>query len=230
MGIKERQDREKQAVRQSILDAARDLFSIEGYRNVSIRKIAERIEYSPAAIYSYFAGKDDIYLALAEDGFRLLDEKVRSASHEGSPLDQVRAGWWAFYEFSKEQPAYFELLFVDRSVPKITEAWEGFEILKALLDGATEGLQQAVNAGELPSTLNPCAAMHVLWGSLTGPSVLGLCQRLAPGESADLLARDVLESVLAGFKSCCPITFSPRECFVENPGASVPVGVPVNEP
>ncbi len=230
MGIKERQDREKQAVRQSILDAARDLFAIEGYRNVSIRKIAERIEYSPAAIYSYFAGKDDIYLALAEDGFRLLDEKVKSARRDGSPLDQVRAGWWAFYEFSKEQPAYFELLFVDRSVPKITQAWEGFEILKAMLGDATEGLQRAVDAGQLPPTVNPCAAMHVLWGALVGPSVLGLCQRLAPGEDADQLARDVLESVVAGLKSGCAITFNPRECFVENPGASVPVGVPVNEP
>ena len=47
MGSKERQDRERQAVRQSILDAARDLFSIEGYRNVSIRKIAERAHPDP---------------------------------------------------------------------------------------------------------------------------------------------------------------------------------------
>jgi AcrR family transcriptional regulator len=52
MGIRERQDRERQAVRHAILEAARDLFVAEGYRNVSIRKIAERIEYSPAAIYS----------------------------------------------------------------------------------------------------------------------------------------------------------------------------------
>ncbi|MCC7032396.1 MAG: TetR/AcrR family transcriptional regulator [Acidobacteria bacterium] len=229
MGIKERQDRERQAVRQSILDAARDLFTSEGYRNVSIRKIAERIEYSPAAIYSYFAGKDDIYLALAEDGFRLLDSKVKSALGHGSPLDEVRAGWWAFYEFSKEQPAYFELMFVDRSVPAITEGWEGFEILQALLTNATEGLQRAVDAGELPPAVNPCAAMHVLWGALVGPSVLRLCQRLAPGEDADLLARDVLDSILTGLESGHPLTFHPRECCADGPVASA-VGVPVHEP
>jgi hypothetical protein len=50
MGIKERQERDREAVRRSILDAARELFVSEGYRNVSIRKIAEKIEYSPAAI------------------------------------------------------------------------------------------------------------------------------------------------------------------------------------
>ena len=72
MGIKERQERDRESVRRSILDAARELFVAEGYANVSIRKIAERIEYSPAAIYGYFPSKDDIFYALAEEGFRLL--------------------------------------------------------------------------------------------------------------------------------------------------------------
>jgi AcrR family transcriptional regulator len=224
MGTKERQDREKQAVRHAILDAARDLFTTEGYRNVSIRKIAERIEYSPAAIYSYFAGKDDIYLALAEDGFRRLDAKLKTAVRDGTPLQQVRAGWWAFYEFSKEQPAYFELMFVDRSVPQITEGWEGFEILQSLMADAADGLQRAVDSGELPRTLNPIAAMHVLWAALVGPSVLALCERLAPDEDRDLLARDVLEAVIAGLQTGCPITFNPRECHGDQAGVA-PVGV-----
>ena len=54
MGIKERHERDREAVRRGILDAARELFVAEGYQNVSIRKVAERIEYSPAAIYLYF--------------------------------------------------------------------------------------------------------------------------------------------------------------------------------
>ena len=78
MGIKERQERDREAVRRAILDAARDLFVSEGYQNVSIRKIAERIEYSPAAIYGYFPSKDDIFFALAEEGFRLLGDPQRA--------------------------------------------------------------------------------------------------------------------------------------------------------
>ena len=80
MGIKERQERDREAVRRAILDAARDLFVTEGYQNVSIRKIAERIEYSPAAIYGYFPSKDDIFFALAEEGFRLLGDPAPAAS------------------------------------------------------------------------------------------------------------------------------------------------------
>ena len=72
MGVKERQEPAAEAVARAILDAARELFVADGYQNVSIRKIAERIEYSPAAIYSYFPSKDDIFFALAEEGFRIL--------------------------------------------------------------------------------------------------------------------------------------------------------------
>src|SRR5438045_8917576 len=86
MGIKERQERDREAVRRSILDAARDLFVTEGYRNVSIRKIAEKIEYSPAALYGYFPSKDDIFYALAEEGCRLLH-----ASDDPATLDSELA-------------------------------------------------------------------------------------------------------------------------------------------
>src|SRR5215218_3053905 len=107
MGIKERQERDREAVRRAILDAARELFVAEGFQNVSIRKIAERIEYSPAAIYGYFPSKDDIFFALAEEGFRLLGDPGRPphATHLQTlePLARVRAVFWRLYEFSREQ-------------------------------------------------------------------------------------------------------------------------------
>ena len=94
MGVKERQEREREAVSRAILDAARDLFVAEGYPHVSIRKIAERIEYSPAAIYGYFPSKDDIFFALAEEGFRLLISSAAQRDLEQSdgsdPLSAVR--------------------------------------------------------------------------------------------------------------------------------------------
>lgn len=227
MGSKERQDRERQAVRESILDAARDLFVSEGYRHVSIRKIAERIEYSPAAIYGYFPGKDDIFFALAEEGFRRLDAKVRDAAlaDTASPLDQLRGCWWSFYEFSREQPAFFELMFVDRSVPTITDQWQGFAVLQELLRHAEAQIQRAIDAGDFPADLNACAAMHVLWGALMGPSVLGLAGRMGPGEDVGALARDVLEASLAGLRAGVRPTFVACEAMHGNfPGSAEPSG------
>ena len=230
MGTKERHDRERQAVTASILDAARDLFVAEGYQSVSIRKIAERIEYSPAAIYSYFASKDDIFLALAEEGFHRLDEKVQSAMRTGDPLEDVRANWWAFYEFSQEQPAYFQLMFVDRSVPRITQQWEGFELLQQMLSNAVAAIQRAIDAGQLPGTLSPNVAMHMLWAALIGPAVVSIRHRLASGEDYDALARDVLNATIAGLQAGVATTFVSCKCPDEGiAGAVVPAGVRSHE-
>src|SRR5262249_55227273 len=128
MGIKERQERDRETVQRAILDAARDLFVHEGYANVSIRKVAERIEYSPAAIYGYFPSKDDIFFALAEEGFRLLcgDEMGTAATESGDAVESLRQMFWRLYDFSREHPQYFALMFVDRSVPRISREYERF--------------------------------------------------------------------------------------------------------
>src|SRR3984885_16217229 len=108
MGIKERQERDREAVGRSILDAARELFMAEGFQHVSIREIAERIEYSPAAIYGYFPSKDDIFFALAEEGLRLLGDpqavRTDPTLRDAPPPERVRAVFWGFYEFSRDQP------------------------------------------------------------------------------------------------------------------------------
>lgn len=221
MGTKERQDRERQAVTASILTAARELFVAEGYQSVSIRKIAERIEYSPAAIYSYFASKDDIFLALAEEGFHRLDEKIRAVAVDGnSAVELVRARWWAFYEFSQEQPAYFELMFVDRSVPRITEHWDGFELLQCMLSDAVTLIQRAVDEGDFPATTNPNSAMHMLWASLIGPAVIGIRHRTASGEDYDALARDVLNATIAGLQAGITTSFVSCKCPAEGIAAA----------
>src|SRR5215831_13377884 len=124
MGIKERQERDREAVQRAILDAARELFVTEGFQHVSIRKIAERIEYSPAAIYSYFPSKDDIFFALAEEGFRLLGDpggaRTQAELSKLPPIARVRSVFWRLYEFSRDQPQYFALMFMERSVPRIS--------------------------------------------------------------------------------------------------------------
>src|SRR6476646_100799 len=159
MGIKERQERDREAVRRSILDAARDLFVSEGYRNVSIRKIAEKIEYSPAAIYGYFPSKDDIFYALAEEGFHLLHVADGGAALNErlaalEPIERVRQIFWGLYEFSRRHPQYFELMFVDRSVPRISQAYERFAFAREMKAHLVAQIQACIDAGALPSHLN----------------------------------------------------------------------------
>src|SRR5205809_365509 len=185
MGIKQRQERDREAVRRSILDAARELFVTEGFQNVSIRKIAEKIEYSPAAIYGYFAGKDDIFYALAEEGFRLLCDGSRAAARgKLTPFEQVRSRFERLYEFSREQPEYFALMFLERSVPRISKEYERFAFTREVKGQIRAELQASIDAGDLPKTLEPTVAMRMLTVGLLGLSVLKMSDRLAPGEDA----------------------------------------------
>jgi len=71
MGIEERRDRERQEMKQAILAAARDIAAQEGWQAVTIRKVADRIEYSPPMIYGHFENKDAVLLELMREGFRL---------------------------------------------------------------------------------------------------------------------------------------------------------------
>jgi AcrR family transcriptional regulator len=218
MGTKERQERDRLRTRQAILDAARDLFVSEGYRNVSMRKIAERIEYSPAAIYSYFPSKDDIFFALAEEGFRLLARHVLDAvQHVPDPLQRLRAGLWAFYDFSKTNAEYFELMFVERSVPNLSQDFQRFEFFHETTARAEADIRMCIDRGDFSPALDPAAGLHVLWVAALGASTIGLSQRLAPGENPDALALDLLESVLAGFTTPVRSTFVAAECAFRAP-------------
>src|SRR5262245_21780777 len=205
MGIKERQERDREAVRRGILDAARDLFVTEGYDNVSIRKIAERIEYSPAAMYSYFPSKDDIFFALAEEGFRLLGDPGLIDAQERlqhlDPLARVRAVFWRLYEFSRDHPEYFALMFVDRAVPRITREYERFAFARDMRQHISEEIQRCIDAGDLPPTVTPVAAMRTLTSGVLGLAVLRLTDRLPAGEKVDDIASDVLDTILAGLRS-----------------------------
>jgi AcrR family transcriptional regulator len=211
LGVKERQERDREAVARAILDAARELFVAEGYQNVSIRKIAEKIEYSPAAIYSYFPSKDDIFLALAEEGFRMLFD-LGGGSSATSPVDTIRSGFWRLYEFSKMHPEYFALMFVDRSVPRISRDWERFGFVREMKKTMSERIRHAIEAGEFPAGTDPDAVFRILAAAIHGVAVMRLCDRLAPGEDADALARDTLEAALTGLRAGIPHTFHPEPC------------------
>ena len=195
MGIKERQERDREAVRRSILDAARELFVTEGYHTVSIRKIAEKIEYSPAALYGYFPSKDDIFYALAEEGFRLLWKRDNTSTLDADldalePLEKIRTIFWRLYEFSREHPQYFELMFMDRSVPRISQVYERFAFAREMKSHLVAQIQSCIDAGVLPSHLNPHIVFRMLSMGLLGGAMLRLSNRLGSRENADTLARD----------------------------------------
>jgi len=204
MGIKERQERGRESVRRAILDAARDLFVRDGFEHVSIRRIAELIEYSPAAIYGYFPSKDDIFFALAEEGFGLLaggQDVCATRPTLRTPLDDIRDIFWRFYVFSREHPQYFALMFVDRSVPRINREYERFAFAREMKARLLTHVDASVAAGLLPATVPPTLIFRILTSALIGVAITRHSDRLGCGEDTDALARDVLDVTLAGLRT-----------------------------
>jgi AcrR family transcriptional regulator len=211
VGVKERHERERVAVSRAILDAARELFVAEGYEHVSIRKIAEKIEYSPAAIYSYFPSKDDIFLALAEEGFRMLFAPGREMDI-ADPIDKIRAGFWRLYEFSKDHPEYFALMFLDRSVPPISKDWQRFGFVREMKGFMAAHIQSVIDQGLFPPETKADAVFRILAAAIHGVAVMRLCGRLHPNDDADALARDTLEATLTGLRAGIRHTFQSAPC------------------
>ena len=212
-GARERRNRDHEAMRRTILAAARDLFLKEGYENASIRKIAERIEYSPPAIYRYFTSKQDIFFAVAEAGFRLFHRAMSAEQSDTDPLETLRRRFWRYYEFSKARPEYFALMFVDRSVPRISREWERFGFMRTARDELRDLIARCVDSGVFPASTNPDAVFHILATVVHGAAVIRLSDRFIPRRAADALARDAFEATLEGLRRGVPVTFNAQICF-----------------
>jgi AcrR family transcriptional regulator len=111
MGIKQRRAREKQGVRQGILTAAREIALQEGWQAVTIRKVAERIEYSPSMIYEYFTSKEAILLELLCEGFRLLALSLNTARRSSQDYEErlLRMAE-AYWDFALRHPELYQVM------------------------------------------------------------------------------------------------------------------------
>src|SRR5262245_65973736 len=92
MTIKDRKARQKQLLRQEILDAARDIFIKEGYDRLSMRRIAHRIEYSPTAIYLHFRDKQELVFSLCEETFSRLVRELEALEPGKDPIARLKLG------------------------------------------------------------------------------------------------------------------------------------------
>src|SRR4051812_27052513 len=104
MGIAERKIRQKEGVKASILHAAWNVVMEEGWQALSIRKIADAIEYSVPVVYSHFENKEAILHEFAKEGFRMLTEEVEKAKNsQKDPRKQLQAISKAYWDFAFTQ-------------------------------------------------------------------------------------------------------------------------------
>jgi len=112
MGIQERREREREQTRTKITNAARELFAREGYDTVSMRRIAQAIEYSPTAIYVHFKDKEDLFRELCREDFGKLAEVFAKLSKVQDPVERVIQIGHVYIRFALEYPNHYRLMFM----------------------------------------------------------------------------------------------------------------------
>jgi AcrR family transcriptional regulator len=114
--IRHRQAQEKQELRQAILRAAGELFLEQGYERFSLRKVAERIGYSPTTIYLYFHDKDDLLFTVVDEGFERFGQQLAAAAASTEdPWERLIALGRAYVAFGLQNPVYYQLMFMQRT-------------------------------------------------------------------------------------------------------------------
>ena len=112
MGTKERRERERDAVRTQILDAARELFVEHGYEGVSMRGIAEKIEYSPTMIYQHFPDKETLIKELCYTDFGKLADALQDTLKIPDPIERLRKCGEEYVQFAITYPNHYRLMFM----------------------------------------------------------------------------------------------------------------------
>jgi AcrR family transcriptional regulator len=148
--IRHRQDQEKQELRQAILTAAGELFLEQGYERFSLRKVAERIGYSPTTIYLYFRDKDDLLFTVVDEGFEQFGQQLTAAAAStDDPWERLISLGRAYVKFGLQNPVYYQLMFMQRTdfltrrqAGKDQPRIASFRVLQ-------QTVQQAIDAGVL---------------------------------------------------------------------------------
>ncbi|QTO17543.1 TetR/AcrR family transcriptional regulator [Burkholderia seminalis] len=159
MGVAERKNRDREAREQRITAAARQIAEAEGWSAVTVRRLADEIEYSQPVLYSHFRNRDAIVGAVALEGFREIKTALHQAAQRSTDSRQAcESVAIAYLDFARDNPALYEAMFTMPTDLLFAEAdtrpelREAFEVLAAVV----------------PSSLNVDVATETFWATLHG--------------------------------------------------------------
>ena len=200
MGIAQRKNRAQEDLRRRILAAAEKLFVREGYENVTMRKIAGRIEYSPTTIYHHFADKGQLFACLLESYHARLLARIREIQGRGEdPITELKLGMRAYTDFGLANPSYYKLAFMSppefKAGAYLTEGSTGTELFQSLRSSAERcirrGLFRPMDAG---------FTAQVLWTMNHGVTSLLISNPNFPWADREALIDAVIDGAIDGLR------------------------------
>ena len=177
MGTKERKEREKLEMKDLILQSAHHLFLDKGFDQVSIRNIAEAIEYSPATIYLYFKDKDEIFYALHGEAFKSFNAFVGPITTIKDPLERLFTLGEKYMEFAATNPKYYEIMFITESPMRCEENSEKWQDGERTLHFLESIVEECKSKGHFKGQ-NTEVLSFAIWSFMHGICSLALRDRM----------------------------------------------------
>ncbi len=147
-------ERRAQRTRDAILDAARQIISKQGVDALSIRSIADAIDYSPAGLYEYFGSKEEIILAVVAQGFERFTRALEAVDKSLPARAYTREVGLAYIHFAVRNPDFFLLMFT--TAPLTDFYMKGDKPAQGAKDAA-EMLRQEPSFAVLYHSIERCA-------------------------------------------------------------------------
>jgi AcrR family transcriptional regulator len=194
MGITERRLRQRDEVKAAILATGWQIVKDEGWQSLSIRKIADAIEYSVPVVYDHFENKEAILLEFGRQGFELLTKKMQQAKKKsddpGQQLHYIADAYWNFAFRNKE---YYQLMFglgisceTEKCIPERS----------VFRDLVMEPITRILDKHNRKN-VNACLKYHTFWSVMHG--LISIKMIRSNSDVSDELNKLVLDDAIAGF-------------------------------
>jgi len=202
MGLIEKRARQKEEFRREILSAARELFINDGYEKFSMRRLAEKIDYSPTTIYLYFKDKDDLLFAVCEEVAEQFLANLRHIrSLQSDPLDTLRKALLYLIEFGFNNPNQYKVFFFTK--PNVYGTQEEFMQRDSMGRSSflvfREIVQDCIGAGKFQE-IDSEILTQVLAVATHGLIVMTVYNQSFPWADRNVLAQTLVDGLLKGYR------------------------------
>lgn len=200
MSEKSPSERRHSRTRQAILDAARAIINERGIGALSMRTLAEKVDYSPSALYNYFDNKEEIVEAIRAEGWALLQAMPREPVDDLPPDEQLYRQGLAYLEFAKTYPEHY-LLLMSRS-DDIPASLEEF-MNDPQFQGLATGVEAVIASGEieLPPGYDSHHLAFLMWFVVHGIAMLKLTLMRDCQPEFDEVAAQVMRAAVDAFRA-----------------------------
>ena len=210
--VQKRREKHKETLRAELVAAAHDLVREEGYEGLTIRKLAQRVGYAPMSVYSYFADKQDILMALAEDAFATLARRIEAQPCD-DPIEALRVVMTEYAAFGLGNPNEYRTVFMTEKVkPPEGKTFAEMEADNPAMKALVSRVEACIAAGKLHG--DPQAIANMLWAVGHGTISLLITFPFHPFGDPQAFVRRMCDFTLAGLSTqdVAPLTDDPKPC------------------